>query len=140
MNHARVRYAMAMVLVLASGLAVHFGGAALPADVRDIAGDGLWAAMIWCGVGVLMSAWSLTLRTIAAYAVCVAVECSQLVHTPALDALRATTLGHLVLGSDFDARDLAAYAGGVLAAYLVERWRRRRAIPGAADARRPSRP
>lgn len=125
---ARSAYAAATAIVLASGLTVHFGGAALPADVRDVAGDALWAAMIWCGIGVLAPTWSLARRTTAALLVCVGVECGQLWHTPTLDAVRATTLGHLVLGSDFDARDLVAYAVGVLAAALTEYlWRRRRA-------------
>jgi hypothetical protein len=42
------------------------------------------------------------------------------VHTPALDAMRRTTAGHLVLGSGYDARDLAAYALGVLLAVSLE--------------------
>ena len=58
---------------------------------------------------------------------CVAVELSQLIRTPALNALRRTTLGHLVLGTDFDARDLVAYAGGVLVAVMIERVVRARA-------------
>jgi hypothetical protein len=55
-----------------------------------------------------------------ALAFCFAVEFSQLVHLPELDALRRTTAGHLALGSGFDRRDLAAYAGGVIVAVLVE--------------------
>lgn len=38
----------------------------------------------------------------------------------ALDAARASTLGHLVLGRGFDPRDLAAYAAGVALAALLE--------------------
>jgi hypothetical protein len=56
---------------------------------------------------------------------------SQLYHAPALDALRATRAGHLVLGSGFDARDLAAYTAGVAAAVLLERAVRRRGRPAA---------
>lgn len=121
MSHARRTYALATAVALMSGLAVHFGATAWPAAVRDIAGDALWAAMIWCGIGVLVPGWPLARRTLSAFAVCVAIECSQLWHTPSLDALRATTLGHLVLGSDFDARDLVAYAAGVFVAAVVER-------------------
>ena len=55
-----------------------------------------------------------------ALAICTVVELSQRVRAPWLDALRDTTLGHLVLGSDWDARDLGAYAAGVLAAVLLE--------------------
>jgi hypothetical protein len=65
----------------------------------------------------------LALRTRAAIALglCYAVELTQLCHTPGLDALRRTSVGHLVLGSGFDLRDLAAYALGVLAAVVIER-------------------
>ena len=45
------------------------------------------------------------------------VEFSQLLQYPWLDSVRGTTLGHLVLGSTFNAPDLAAYAVGALAAF-----------------------
>jgi acetyl esterase/lipase len=64
-------------------------------------------------------------RSAVAFGICVAVELSQLVHTPAIDAVRRTALGQLVLGSGFDARDLVAYAAGVSVAALLERIVRR---------------
>lgn len=102
------------------GLAVHLHGAALPPVARDVLGDALWAMMIawWLGA-IAPGAW-LSRRAIAALAICFAVELSQLYHTPAIDALRETTLGHLVLGSGYDPRDLVSYAAGVLAAALLE--------------------
>jgi hypothetical protein len=60
-------------------------------------------------------------RAVAARAVCFFVEFSQLIHLPALDALRRTIVGHLALGSGFDPRDFSAYTAGVLAAVLLER-------------------
>jgi hypothetical protein len=49
-----------------------------------------------------------------------------LVHTPALDTLRRTTIGQLTLGTGFDLRDLLAYTLGVLAAAFLEwTWRKR---------------
>ena len=57
------------------------------------------------------------------------VEFSQLLQTPALNAFRGTTLGHLVLGSDFDARDLAAYAGGVFISAMVVHRRKSEPTP-----------
>jgi hypothetical protein len=55
------------------------------------------------------------------------VEVSQLWHAPALDAIRATDIGHLVLGSGFDLRDLLAYLLGVAAPTALEvAWRLRR--------------
>ena len=43
---------------------------------------------------------------------CSAVEFSQIVQTPSLDALRRTLPGHLLLGSEFDVTDLGCYALG----------------------------
>lgn len=59
-------------------------------------------------------------------------ETRQLYHAPALDALRRTTAGHLVLGSGFDPRDLLAYTLGVVAAVLLERALHRRPAPAVA--------
>ena len=105
---------------IAVGLVVHLRGAALGPVVRDVLGDALWAMMIAWWAGVLAPRARLAVRSAAAYAVCAAVEVSQLYHAPALDAARATTLGHLVLGSGFDPRDLAAYGAGVALAALLE--------------------
>jgi len=117
---------------IAVGLAVHLGGAALGTVARDVLGDALWAMMIFWGAGVLVPHARLAIRCICAYAACVIVEVSQLYHTPTLNAVRATTLGHLVLGSGFDPRDLMSYAAGVALAALLE-WIivRRRMHPAA---------
>lgn len=129
-HHLRRRLAFAALALgtLVAGLAVHLGlRGALPAAVHDVTGDSLWATMIAWGVGALAPSATPATRATVAYATCVAVETSQLLHTPALDALRATTAGRLVLGSGFDPRDLVAYAVGVLAAWALERaWRARR--------------
>jgi len=120
--HTRTR-AIYIVLALATivvGLLVHEWGAALGPVARDVVSDALWAVMIAWWVGALIPGAPLPARSAAAYAICAGVELSQLYHTPALDAIRATTLGQLVLGSGFDARDLAAYAAGVAAAAFLE--------------------
>lgn len=101
---------------IVAGLLVHRGVVPLSPDARDVAGDALWAAMIFWGTGVVAPRAPVAARAAAAIATCTAVELGQLVRTPALDALRATTIGHLVLGSSFDARDLLAYAFGVVLA------------------------
>jgi hypothetical protein len=118
---ARLPYVALAAATIALGLVVHLRGDALDASARDVLGDLLWAAMIAWWIGALAPAWRARSRGGVALAVCVAVELSQRLHAPALDALRRTTVGHLVLGSDFDPRDLAAYAAGVLAAVLLDR-------------------
>jgi hypothetical protein len=102
------------------GLFVHLRWESLGPIMRDVLGDVLWAAMIAWAIGAVAPGVLLLRRSVAAYSACVVVEVSQLYHAPALDALRATRAGHLVLGSGFDARDLVAYAGGVATAAVLE--------------------
>jgi hypothetical protein len=117
---ARLWYLALAIGTIELGLFVHVRGTALSAVARDMLGDALWAVMIlWCVSVVAPSARPMT-RAAVALALCWAVEASQLYHAPTVDALRATTAGHLVLGSGFDPRDLAAYAAGVLTAALLE--------------------
>jgi hypothetical protein len=125
-SHARPRvYRRAVYIGLALGtitlgLIVHFHGGALRPAARDVIGDALWAAMIAWWVAAIAPDVSLGVRTVTAVAICFAVESSQLYHSAALDMLRGSTVGHLLLGSDFDTRDLVAYTVGVLAAATVE--------------------
>jgi len=116
----RLAFLAAAVATIGVGLLVHWGGGALDRALRDVRGDERWAAMVAWWLGAAAPRARLTIRSAAAYAVCVAVETSQLYHAPWLDALRATRAGHLVLGSGFDPRDLLAYALGVVAAALLE--------------------
>lgn len=119
-SHLRARYIALMLATIAVGLLVHLRGEVFGQAARDVLGDALWAAMIvWC-VGALSPGMRLLARSGVAYGVCAAVEVSQLYHAPTLDAIRATAAGHLVLGSGFDPRDLAAYALGVAAAALLD--------------------
>ena len=106
---------------IALGLGVHWRGAALGSTLQDLLGDALWAVMVAWLVGAAAPGVSLRLRAAVALAICAGVEMSQLYHTTALDALRRTTAGQLVLGSGFDPRDLMAYTVGVLVAAFLER-------------------
>lgn len=117
----RTAYVAAAVGTIALGLWVHRGGISLGAGTRDVLGDALWAAMMAWWVGAAEPGVTLLARSAVAFGICVAVELSQLIHTPAIDALRETAVGHLVLGSGFDPRDLLAYAAGVSVAALLER-------------------
>ncbi len=107
--------------VMIVGLVVHRVGLGLNSVIRDMLGDALWAMMIFYWLGVLVPRTRLRTRTALALALCAGVEVSQLYHSPRLDALRTTLLGHLVLGSGFDARDFLSYSLGVATAMLLER-------------------
>jgi hypothetical protein len=107
-------------VTIAVGFAVARAGTPLPIAVRDKLGDALWAIMIFWWTGVIAPRFAVWHRGVAAVLICFAVEISQLYHAPAIDALRQTTLGHLILGNGFDVFDLMAYAVGVIAAMVLE--------------------
>jgi hypothetical protein len=131
----RTRYVVLAVGTIAIGLAAHRGAGVLSPVVRDVLGDALWAVMVTWWIAAIAPSLRLAWRVAAALAVCFAVEFSQLLHFSALDAVRGTTVGHLALGSGFDPRDFAAYAGGVLAAVLLERAIESRRSDERADVR-----
>lgn len=114
-------YVVLACITIALGLLTHLHGLGLRAPARDIVGDALWAALIYWLIALIAPRVSVVARASAAVAVCVAVELSQLIQHPALTAVRGSTLGHLVIGSDFDARDLLAYLGGIAGAVVLER-------------------
>jgi hypothetical protein len=117
---ARFVYFALAAGTIALGLWVHRGGAVPDVDARDVLADAIWAGMIVWWVGAIAPGVTLMMRSALALGICFAVELSQLIHVPALDAVRQTTVGHLILGSGFDARDLASYAMGVAAATLLD--------------------
>ncbi len=117
----RLRYLLLAGVTIAIGLAVHAGPLPLGPRLRDATGDGLWAVMMVWWIGVALPFTRPVIRAALALAVCFAVEFSQLYRVAWLDAIRATRPGQLVLGSGFDARDLAAYALGVLVAFGIDR-------------------
>lgn len=120
-SRTRARYLVLAFCTIAIGLAVHFDGVFLRPDVRDVLGDALWATMIVWWMGVAAPRLPLRTRGLIAFAICVAVELSQAFHTPALDALRQTVPGQLILGSGYDPRDFLAYAAGVVTAVVLAR-------------------
>jgi hypothetical protein len=114
----RVPYIALVLATIVMGLFIHLHGDWLPPDARDMLGDALWAAMVTWIVLAIAPRTKLLICAALALAFCFAIELSQLHHSPGLDALRRTTAGHLVLGSGFDPRDLAAYSAGVFAAVV----------------------
>jgi hypothetical protein len=108
------------VVTIGVGLVVYRGGGLVASRARDVLGDALWAAMMVWWISAIWPRARLTMRSGGAYAVCVCVELSQLYHTAALDAARATRVGHLVLGSGFDPRDFLSYGLGVAGAVVLD--------------------
>ncbi|PWF55394.1 DUF2809 domain-containing protein [Massilia glaciei] len=113
-------YGLATIAVIAFGLASREYPGLFPPALEKYPGDALWALMLFAAYCTLLpksAAWR-----VAALALCTsfAVELSQLYQAPFIIAVRATTLGHLVLGSTFNRLDLVAYTIGVAAGAAID--------------------
>ena len=120
-SRRRSIYVLALLAVVVLGLASRRYPGLFPTTLGKYPGDALWAAMVFLGWGLLLPR-ALTSRVASlALATSIVVEVTQLYHSPWLDHIRATTLGHLVLGSAFAWTDILAYGVGILAAAAIER-------------------
>ena len=118
---SRMWYLLAVIAVVAAGLASRRFPGLLLAFLGKYPGDALWALMVFLGWGIALPRTS-SIR-IGLYALCTSylVEFSQLYQALWINSIRSTTVGHLVLGSGFSWPDLVAYAFGVLIGVLGER-------------------
>jgi hypothetical protein len=114
-------YAVAVVGVILLGLASRRFPGIFPAMFGKYPGDVLWALMVF----LLWGLWKTNFSTakLAAYALltCYLDELSQMYQAPWINAIRATTVGHLVLGSTFSWWDMCAYTVGVAAGAVMEK-------------------
>ncbi len=109
-----------LLVVIVLGLASRRYPGLFPTALGKYPGDALWALMVFFGWALIRPAASSVRLASAALLTSFLVEFSQLYHAPWIDAVRATTAGHLVLGSTFSFRDLAAYAVGIGAAAVLD--------------------
>jgi len=110
------------ITVIALGLTSRKYPFLFPAVFGKYPGDALWALMVFLGCAFFKpraSTWGLA-------AVALAIACldefSQLYQAPWINAIRRTTMGHLVLGSTFSWGDMAAYAVGIFMGALIDAW------------------
>ena len=108
-------------LTIALGLASRRYSDVMPSFLARFAGDTLWATLIFWLLALVRPRATAASLAIAALAISVSVELSQLYHAPWIDAIRRTTLGALVLGQGFLWSDLACYVVGVVLAWAVDR-------------------
>lgn len=110
----RTVYAIATAGVVVLGLASRKYASILPDMLGKYPGDALWALMVFMGYGVLLPSAKPWNRAAWALGTAYAVEFSQLYQASWINAIRATTVGHWVLGSAFHWQDLVAYPIGIL--------------------------
>ena len=120
MKRNRALYAVAILLVIAIGLLSRRHPGLFPQALGKYPGDVLWAMMAFLGFGLLLPAKPTAMIGLAALVFSCGIEFSQIYHASWIDSIRATTVGHLVLGSEFSWADIAAYSVGILLVCLVE--------------------
>ncbi len=123
---SRIAYGFLALAVVAGGLLWRSGLIPLPPALSNHGGDALWALMVFLGFGFMFPRNPTWPNATLALDFSWAVELSQIYHAPWIDWLRATIPGRLVLGTTFNAIDLAAYAAGIAIGAGCEMiWRRR---------------
>lgn len=99
--------------VIALGLASRRFPWLFPEFLGKYPGDALWAWVVFLAWAFCLPAATTARLALLAVLTACGVEFSQLLHSPWLDAVRRTTVGHLVLGTTFSWCDLIAYAIGI---------------------------
>lgn len=107
-------YLLAALVIIFLGL-----GSRCLSFIPDATGDALWAMMIFCFFRMILVAKQLKFVALVALVFSYVDEFSQLVQWTWLCEIRATTVGHLVLGQGFLWSDLLAYTIGVALAYFI---------------------
>ncbi|RMF56274.1 MAG: DUF2809 domain-containing protein [Calditrichaeota bacterium] len=116
----RYLYFAGMVLATLLGIGSRKLPGILPEFLYLYTGDTMWALYFFLLVGFLVPSLSPLLSAGITLLFSFLIEVSQLYHAPWIDALRATTLGGLLLGYDFVFSDLICYSVGVGIGLLVE--------------------
>ena len=119
---SRNRTALALVIstVIVLGLASRKFALSLPGFVAANAGDALWTVAVFVTFAFCRPQTNSVLLGIAAFAMSVAVELSQLIEADWIGAIRGTLPGRLLLGSGFLWIDLVRYLVGACAATVMD--------------------
>jgi hypothetical protein len=118
----RVVYAGLLLIAAGVGIHVHRFGEMFPDFITACAPQILRPMVLFAGLGLVFRSAASWQVASGAYVLSALLEFSELYQEPWIEALRSTSLGAPVLGSEFLSTDLALYAVGVLLCYLLELW------------------
>jgi hypothetical protein len=114
-------YSIAAVFAtVALGLASRKFPWLFPPALGKYPGDALWAQMAYWSVGLVFPSASIARVATYALAASYADELSQLYQAHWINQIRATLMGHLVLGSSFSWLDMLSYTVGVGICVIIE--------------------
>lgn len=120
-QRSRAWLAAGMLVVVGAGLASRTWPWLLPQALGSYPGDALWASLVFLAIAFIRPRMAGHRLALIALAVSFVVEAAQLYQAPWINAVRATTPGHLILGQGFDWLDLCAYSVGVATGFILDR-------------------
>jgi hypothetical protein len=112
-RHRQLITAILFLLTIFLGLLSRSCFNPFPMSFGKYPGDALWAVMLYWIATFIAPARSPGFRSAMALGISILDEISQCFHPAWLDGVRSTTIGHLVLGTDFSVKDIVAYAVGI---------------------------
>ena len=118
----RIHLGAAVICTVGIGLASRKFPALFPAVMEKYPGDALWAQMVYWLVCFFTPSASVIKVALYSLAISYADEISQLYQSPWINHIRATTLGHLVLGSRFSWLDMLSYTIGIAIVVPFDGW------------------
>lgn len=118
----RIPLGAAVICTVGIGLASRKFPALFPAVLEKYPGDALWAQMVYWLVCLFTPSASVIKVALYSLAISYADEISQLYQSPWINHIRATTLGHLVLGSRFSWLDMFSYTIGIAIVAPFDGW------------------
>jgi hypothetical protein len=116
----RIQIILVLFLVIALGLASRKFPALFPSVLGKYPGDALWAVAVYIGWAFVLPRQSRFILLGLAISTSFLVEFSQLYHASWIDSIRSNSVGHLFLGSTYNAMDLVAYSIGAFIAFLFD--------------------
>lgn len=108
----RSKYLALALAIIAVGLLTRLSPPGQHALLKYL-GSALWGSMVYCVLASLAPRANPVRIGIVAIIVAAGVEFSQLWHTEALDAFRATRIGVLLIGRFFSWWDIVSYSIGI---------------------------
>lgn len=120
MLRRRLIYLLVAVLVVALGLFLRWPALGLPWAVGKYGGSMLWAAMVYLLLRAIAPRAHIPTVAVVAAGLAALGEVTQLISVPWFDAMRETTLGHLIFGRTFALEDIVAYWVGIALAAIAD--------------------
>lgn len=130
---SRLIYAVLVLLIIAAGLLWRWPALSLPPAMAKYGGSILWGGLVYLALRVALPKPGVAPMALLAATIAAAVEFTQLLHWPWLDAFRGTTFGALLLGRVFTWWDILCYWLGIAAIGMADRLCRGRRIQEAAE-------